>query len=162
MIQAVRLEAALYKDPEIAAFLKMTPAGLAQMKMDPEYDIMRMQVASGVASSAEEELLKDQEYKYEQLRNLVPQALTNLFDLARSQNEHIKLKATSEILDREGTIAKVSRIGFAMPEQGGVATTIDNEIASNLTNLLKIEAERHRKSQETAAKIMDSGSQTVQ
>ena len=107
--QACRLEAALYKDAEIAEFLGLTQAGLAQLKMDPEYNEFRMQMRSGVVSRAEQELLKDQEYKYEKIRNLVPQALQNLYELAKSGNEHVKLRATTEILDREGTMAKVTR-----------------------------------------------------
>ena len=137
MIRAVRLEAALYKDPEIAAFLNLTPAGLAQMKGDPEYDALRMQVMSGVVTDAEKELLKDTEYKHEMLREMVPTALRNLFDLANSNNDNIKLKATAEILDREGTMSKVSRIGLTTSNVDGVSTQIDDDTAISLVNALQ-------------------------
>ena len=125
MIQAVRLEAMLYKDAEIALFLKMSPAGLAQLKMDPDYIALRTQVQTGVVCEAEKALLTDTEYKHELIRDMVPQALQGLYDCARSANEHVKLKAAAEILDREGTMAKVSRIGLATSEQGGFGTSID-------------------------------------
>jgi hypothetical protein len=148
MIRAVRLEAALYKDAEIAAFLKMSPMGLAQLKMDPDYIALRIQIQSGVVSDAEKELLKDTEYKYEMLRDMVPLALQGLYDAARSTNMHVKLKAAAEILDREGTMAKVSRIGLASQEQGGAGTSIDDEIAANLLDIKKIQEERAKKEQE--------------
>ena len=89
MLQAVQLEALFYKDAVIAEFLEMTPAGLAQLKLDPEYIRLRMQKETGVATEAEENYLKEQEYKHDRVRAMVPQALQNLYDLARSQNEHI-------------------------------------------------------------------------
>jgi len=142
MARAAQLEAALYKDSEIAEFLNLSLAGLATLKQDPEYGRIRIAVRTGVVTDAEEELIQDQKYKYERLRNMVPLALQGLFDAARSSNEHVKVKACSEILDREGTLAKVSRIGLATDEQGGVGTVIDDEIAQNLLEIKKIQAER--------------------
>lgn len=162
MQRAINLEKALYKDAEIAVFLGITPAGLAQMKADPEYVLLRMQAMSGVITEAEELYLKEAEYKHDQLRALVPQALQNLFDLARSQNEHVKLKATSEILDREGTLAKVSRIGLATADQGGAGTVIDDEIANNLLNIQKIQTERAAQSAKAAETIAKNESTTIQ
>jgi hypothetical protein len=148
MLQAVQLEAQLYKDAEIAEFLKMTPAGLAVLKQDPDYVALRVQVRTGVTSEAEKQFLKDLEYKHDRLRDMVPLALQGLYDAARSKNEHVKLKAAAEILDREGTMAKVSRIGLASEEQGGVGTTIDNEVAAQLLEIRKIQLERAAKDAE--------------
>ena len=162
MIRAVRLEAGLYKDNVIAALLNMTPAGLAVLKQDPEYSEVRLQVLTGVVSDAEKTLLEDTRYKHEQLRELIPQAFQNLYDLARSQNEHIKLKASTEILDREGTMSKVSRIGLAMPDQGGAGTTIDDEVATNLLRISHLQAERAKKDAENAGTEPSKGSTTIQ
>jgi hypothetical protein len=145
MLQAVQLEAQLYKDAEIAAFLDMTPGGLAQLKLDPEYVRLRTQVRTGVTTETEKQFLKDLEYKHDRLRDMVPLALQGLYDAARSKNEHVKLKAAAEILDREGTMAKVSRIGLATEEQGGVGTSIDDEIATKMLEIRKLQAERAAK-----------------
>jgi len=165
MLRAARLEAALYKDPEIAAFLNLSLAGLAQMKADPEYAAIRMQVLTGVVSDAEKELIRDTEYKHELLRDLVPAALRNLFDLANSQNESIKLKATAEILDREGTMAKVSRIGLATADQGGIGNSIDDETAANLVtalNNLKNQRVQEEEDGISSTKGQTAGSTTIQ
>lgn len=162
MEQAARLEGQLYKDAEIAQFLDMTVAGLAQLKADPEYAIVRMEVLTGVVSTVQEEMIASMEYKHERMRAMIPQALQNLYDLARSSNENVKLKATAEILDREGTMAKVSRIGLATQDQGGVGTVIDDEIASNLLGIQKIQAERAEKSAKEAKTVAEAGSTTIQ
>jgi len=162
MIHAARLEAQLYRDSEIAIFLKMTPAGLAQLKMDPDYQAIRTQVATGVISEAEQALINDTEYKHQLIRDMVPAALQGLYDCARSANEHIKLKAAAEILDREGTMAKVSRIGLATGEQGGFGTSIDDEIATNLLDIKKIQEERAKKGSEISLETPTGGSTTVQ
>jgi len=162
MEQAARLEGQLYKDAEIAQFLDMTVAGLAQLKADPEYAIVRMEVLTGVVSTVQEEMIASMEYKHERMRAMIPQALQNLYDLARSSNENVKLKATAEILDREGTMAKVSRIGLATQDQGGVGTVLDDEIASNLLGIQKIQAERAEKSAKEAKTVAEAGSTTIQ
>jgi hypothetical protein len=107
-------------------------------------------------------MIASMEYKHERMRAMIPQALQNLYDLARSSNENVKLKATAEILDREGTMAKVSRIGLATQDQGGVGTVIDDEIASNLLGIQKIQAERAEKSAKEAKTVAETGSTTIQ
>jgi hypothetical protein len=96
------------------------------------------QIVTGILSHVDEELAEDINAQRLSLKRLVPVALQNLADLAlQNSNPGIKLKATQEILDREGNHARVTRVGLPSIEQGGIASHIDNEVANKLIEALQ-------------------------
>jgi hypothetical protein len=65
---------------------------------------------------------------------MVPMALQKLKELVLSSNQQIALKASADVLDREGTHAKVSRSAIDIKEQVNLTTT--NIIAQNIRDVL--------------------------
>jgi accessory colonization factor AcfC len=110
MERIARLEVAGYKDEEIAATVGITKTYVSMLRRTPEYIGVRVEVASGVLSEADRVLLQDQEATYEQLKQLVPSAMLTIKNtLHNSRNPKLQFDAAKEILDREGTFAKISK-----------------------------------------------------
>ena len=154
MEHCARLENLLWKDADIAAHLNMSPAGLAQLKGDPEYPAVRNRIKTGVISQLDEELKDDFNYQREKIRSMMPVALDGLLELAmQTKNERVRLGACAEIMDRDGRLAKVSRIGLPTEDQGGVGSSIDDETADALIQALKIS--KATSAESTQSKISD-------
>jgi len=69
---------------------------------------------------------------------MIPVALDGLMELAQQRkNERVRLAACSEIMDRDGRLAKVQRIGLPTEDQGGIGASIDDETADALVSALK-------------------------
>lgn len=149
--KAVRLEACLYTDAEIAQHLNLTPAGLAQVKLDPDYDSVRRRIRDGIASETDNIISREGDYVRDRIREMVPAALDSLYKAAISNNEHIRLRAATQILNRDGRVAEVSRIGLPTEDQGGAGTKIDDDIAAALTGIMKLQKEREEKEQQIDA-----------
>jgi hypothetical protein len=163
MEYVARMEAKMLPDQTIADSLGMSYAGLAQLKQDPDYNAVRARVKNTAIGAFDVDLIDDIKYQHEQLRAMVPQALQNLFKLAtESKNEKTIMAASTEILDREGHLAKVSRIGLATDQQGSVANQKDDEIANSLLNIRKIQEERAKKDDAKDLAAADTVSTTIQ
>lgn len=137
MEKAARLESLGWKDAEIARQIGLTPAGLAMVKQDVDYPSVRDRIKTGVISQLDEQLKDDMDYQRERIRGMMPVALDGLYESAiQTKNERIRLAACAEILDRDGRLAKVSRVGLPTEDQGGVGI-IDDETADALATALK-------------------------
>jgi len=137
MERAVRLEALGKTDAEIAFHLSMSQAGLAQLKRDPQYSQIRTRVATGVISEADSELSNDLKLQRQRVRDLVPLALDALYDAVTCTDRKIKLSAASQILNRDGRLAEVSRIGLPTEDQGGAGNITDHQTAADLVAALE-------------------------
>jgi len=125
------------KQAEVAKHIGVSPVTLSQWQTDPSWMDLHNQIVTGVLSHVDEDLAEDLTAQRLTLKRMIPLALQNLADLAlQSSNPAIKLKATQEILDREGNHAKVTRMGLATDSQGGVANHLDNEVALKLAEAL--------------------------
>lgn len=166
MEKAARLEALLYTDAEIAQHLNLTPAGLAQVKLDPDYESVRRRLKDGIASETDNIIAREGEYVRDRIRDMVPAALDSLYRAAISNNEHIRLRAATQILNRDGRVAEVSRIGLPTEDQGGAGTKIDDDIASALISVAKLQRDREEKERqieaENAFKNSNEGSSSIQ
>lgn len=137
MEKAARMEGQGLPDPDIAQHLGLTYAGLAQLKQDPDYGDVRRRILTGVCSHLDTELADDINYHKQRIKEMLPAALDGLYELAIQDNDkRLKLSACESILDREGKLAKVSRIGLPTEAQGGVGTPIDDDVANQLVNVL--------------------------
>jgi hypothetical protein len=137
MEKAARLEALGWRDAEIARQLGISPAGLAMVKQDPDYPSVRDRIKTGVCSELDEVMKDDANYVRERLRGMIPQALDGLFENAiQTKDARIRQAACTEILDRDGRLAKVQRIGLPTEDQGGVGM-VDAETADALAAALQ-------------------------
>lgn len=140
MEMVVRLESSPqgYTGVQIAQMVGMTPAGLAILKMDPEYAAVRARMLSKAITELDLAFSQDIRSQRDKLRMMVPVALDNLLSALDSKDERIKMEATKQVLNRDGRMAEVSRIGLPTDEQGvGAVTQVDNEIADALANALQ-------------------------
>jgi len=99
----------LYADKDIAKHLGMTPVYLTQLKTTKEFHAASIAVMSGVLSQENDAALASVEARREELEDMVPVALLRLRNMVLSRNENIAMKAVTEILDRDGNLAKVSK-----------------------------------------------------
>lgn len=108
--RAVALQVSgLFTDAQIAAQIGICSVAYTTIKQTPEFKQRMIAATSGVIAQNDLAIKTDREYQAEYIREMVPTALTRLANLMLSKNEPVALKATMEVLDRDGTHAKVSR-----------------------------------------------------
>jgi hypothetical protein len=150
---AIRYELAFpaCTDQDIADHLGLTTGQIHNWRSGPtkdEYIALKNQLISGIISKVDSDVEDKLDFYKEQLDDMVPLALQNLYDLAlQKTNSQLRLKASQDILDRQGHLAKVSRIGLPTVQQGGVADAKDNEVAAQL--LEGLVTARAKRKQET-------------
>lgn len=126
------------KQSEVAKHIGVTTVTLSQWQADPDWQDLHNQIVTGILSHVDEDLAEDVTQQRLTLKRLLPVALQNLAAFAtQDSNPQLKFKATQEILDREGNHARVTRMGLPTEQQGGVAGSIDNEVASKLIEALQ-------------------------
>lgn len=110
MERMARFELAGYTDVEIAMCIGVTRQYVSVLRSTPEYISRRMQLATGVISSVTGNMEDDIQASTDQLKQMVPGALLALRNAMLDQsNPKLRFEAAKEILDREGTLAKVSK-----------------------------------------------------
>jgi hypothetical protein len=101
MEKIARLELSNFTEDEIAFSQGITKIRVNQIKRTPEYIAIRMQVASGLVSEANNHAI---------LREMVPEALLAVRDaILDKNNPALRLRAAQDLLDRDGELAKISR-----------------------------------------------------
>jgi hypothetical protein len=125
------------KQSEVAKHIGVSPVTLSTWMASPDWQDLHNQIVTGVLSHIDEGLVEDIAEQRLTLKRLLPVALQNLASFAlQDSNPQLKFKATQEILDREGNHARVTRVGLPSAEQGGVASHLDNEAATQLLQAL--------------------------
>jgi hypothetical protein len=89
---------------------------------------------TGIIEQDSEAVRLDTEYQQQELKAMVPVGLQKLKELMLSGNPHIALRATQDVLDREGTHAKVSRSAIDLKEQ--VNLNVVNQVAQSIRDVL--------------------------
>jgi hypothetical protein len=124
------------KDQDIAAHIGMSSTSYSLLKKTKIYQQIKNQFITGILSVADEEIIDNLPLQRRILSQAVPAALENLVALATQRiDKAMQFKASTEILDRHGVFAKVSRIGLPTMDQG-IGTLQDQEVASELINAL--------------------------
>ena len=120
---------------QIANQIGLTQSGLAQLKRTKAYQAKMLELATGVLSSYDEHIRQDIQNAHEELKTMVPMALMTLRSAVLSKNEKIRLDAAREILDREGTLSKVSRTSVSLNKIPDMTT--EAELSKDLVALLQ-------------------------
>jgi len=112
----VRLTAAGYTDDEIAIALRIHKAYVSMLRRTPEYIAIRTEVHTGIISEEDRFLREDLANMRAELREMVPAALIAIRDtIYDKSNPKLRFEAAKEIMDREGSIIKVSKTEVKLP-----------------------------------------------
>lgn len=99
-----------YSDAEIAVVMGITIQYVSMLRRTPEFMSITTALSTGVISDLDAITKQDLETKQEELRALLPDAMLALRDtLYDKSNPRLRLEAAKQIMDREGTLAVVSK-----------------------------------------------------
>lgn len=122
-------------DKDIAAHIGITQAAFSVLKSTKQFKAAMIELSTGIISQETQAVARHHEYQREEIADMVPLALQNLRNMALSKKPEIALKASLEILDRDGKHSKVSRTSVTLEQHVDLSTT--NNIAANILNILK-------------------------
>lgn len=125
---------AMYSNEQIANHLNCTPQTIVLIKQLPEFHAKMIEVTSGITSMYDQDLRQDTENARAELESMLPSAMMVIRNALLSKNENIRTKAAFEVLDREGTMAKVSKSSVTLNPNVDLKT--DPNVASNIMQLL--------------------------
>lgn len=140
----VRLELAnpLMSSSDVAALAGIKIGRFTMMKRLPLYQQIHNQYMSGIVTRLDSQVDRNFKLGQETLKFAVPLALQGLVAQAlHAKDERVKNKAMNDLLDREGSFAKVSRTSLTVTEATASATDKDNETAAQLLDALKKQKE---------------------
>lgn len=146
-------------DAQIAEHIGISYPSYIRLKNLKLYRRVRTQYMTGIVAPLDTEIQNTYSFQRKILESGVPTALENLVALAAQKvDKKLQFEASKELLDRHGMHAKVSRQGLALPEQGGVASVEDNEIAAALLkNLNKAKkAQEVEKEKENEVSVIEA------
>lgn len=123
-----------YTNEQIGNMLHCTAQTIVLIKQTPQFHAKMLEVVSGVTSDWDLDLRMDQENSRQELKSMVPSALMEIRNALLSNNPNTRLKAATEIMDREGTHAKVSKTSVSVTQAPNMES--DPHVVSNLMQLL--------------------------
>jgi hypothetical protein len=133
-IARLSIDPAGYSNEQIANFLGCDKQTVVLIRQLPEYHAKMLEVSSGVTSAWDIDVRTDYQAMRDEMRANVPSAMMVIRNSLFSKNPNIALKAAMEVMDREGTLAKVSKTSVAVSTVPHMA--LDASVASNLMALL--------------------------
>ena len=166
-----RLESTgLYSNDQIAQFLGVHVQTLIYMKARPEYQRMRISFATGVLDAVDKDTRLSMDNQIAELKDMVPTALRTLRDTlirgnasdASLAERKLALEASRDVMDREGTFAKVSRAEVKVSKE--VDLEREREVQNDLLAMLGA-ADAAKKANDTSildAFVNSTGSREVQ
>lgn len=124
-----------YSNEQIANMLNCDKQTIVLIRQTPEYHAKMIEIASGVVSQYDAQLRENVDNMRDELRTMIPSSMMVIRNaLSGRYGSNIQFKAATEVLDREGTNAKVSKSTVAHEVQ--VPLGVDPSIAANLMQLL--------------------------
>ncbi len=114
----------------------MTLAGLQFIKRMPEYQAKRLELMTGVIADKDRDMRESHEMLSAELKALVPQALgvyretltKGMRDTASPAERRLALHASQDVMDREGTLAKIGRTAVTHE----VVPVLSDDVATDL------------------------------
>jgi hypothetical protein len=123
-----------YSNEQIGNHLNCTAQTVVYIKQLPEFHAKMIEVMSGITSAYDQDLRTDTDNARDELKSMVPSAMMQIRNSLLSKNEHIRIKAAFEVLDREGTMAKVSKSSVSLVPNPDLK--LDPSVQSNIMALL--------------------------
>lgn len=108
---------------------------LIYLKQTPEFKAKMVEYQTGIVSQHNIDIREDVEFQKAELDGMVPMALMKLRELALSSNQAIALKASQDILQRQGDHAIVSRSKIDIREQ--IDLTATNKVSESILDVLR-------------------------
>lgn len=134
-IARLSLDPAGYSNEQIANHLGCDKQTVVLIRQLPEYHAKMLELASGVLSHHDAELRMDIDNARSELRSMIPSSMMVIRDaLLNRKNPNLQFKAALEVMDREGSMAKVSKSSVTVETKPNMA--VDPTVASNLMQLL--------------------------
>jgi hypothetical protein len=124
----------IFSNEQIAAFIGIHPQTLVYLKQTPEFKSRMISLQTGIIEQHDLSVRSDEDFQAQELKGMVPMALQKLKELLLSGNQHVALKATQDILDREGTHAKVSRTAIDIKDNTDI--NILDAVAKSIQDVL--------------------------
>lgn len=124
----------IFSNDQIAMHIGVHPQTLIYLKQTPEFKARMIALQTGIVEQHDIAIREDEEYQRQELKSMVPLALMKMRELAMSSNQQVAYRASQDILDREGTHAKVSRTAIDVKEQ--VNLNVVNQVASSIMDIL--------------------------
>ena len=134
-IARLSLDPAGYSNEQIANHLGCDKQTIVYIRQLPAYHAKMLELSSGILSAHDAELRQDVDNMRSELRSMVPSSMMVIRDaLLNKRNPQLQFKAAIEIMDREGTLAKVSKSSVTVETKPNMQ--VDPTVAANLMDLL--------------------------
>lgn len=128
------LDPACYSNAQIANVMGCTEQTIVLIRQLPAYHAKVLELLTGLTSEHDRELRQDTDAMKDELKSMMPSSMMVIRNALLSKNENIRIKAAFEVMDREGTLAKVSKSSVAVEVKP--AMQVDPRVAGNLIALL--------------------------
>lgn len=125
---------AIFSNEQIANHLGVHVQTIISIKATAEYQAKMMELVTGVMQTLDTDLETMKQQSMEELAAMLPTALFQLRSCLLSNNPNIKMKAIETVLDREGTLAKISK--STVKHEVGVDLAKTNATAIDIMALL--------------------------
>jgi hypothetical protein len=134
-IARLSLDPVGYTIAQIANHLGIATHTVAMIRQMPAYHAKMLELSSGILSIHDADLRQDIDSMRAELKSMVPSAIMVIRDaVLNKKNPALQFKAAQEIMDREGTLAKVSKSSVQVEQKPN--TNVDPTIMGNLMSLL--------------------------
>lgn len=137
MMIAARLEMANLgmTDDAIAMHLGVRVAVFRRLKKVKIYQQIKSQILTGILAPLDDDINNNYNVNRRRLASAVPTALENLIALASQKvDKALMLKASQDLLDREGSFGKVSRQNVTINDKPAASTPEDDAVAGEILN----------------------------
>jgi hypothetical protein len=126
--------AGTFTNAQIANAMGIHVQTIIEIRRTPEFHSKMIELSTGVISEHDKDLREIEENQIAELSSMLPSALLVLRNSLLSTNPTIALRAATEIMDRDGKLAKVSKVNVHHDESPNLDNV--NTISSNIMALL--------------------------
>lgn len=123
-----------YSNEQIANMLSCDKQTIVLIRQTPEYHAKMIEISSGVVSQYDAQLRENVNNMRDELRTMVPSSMMVIRNaLSGRYGSNLQFKAATEVLNREGTNAPVSK--STVTHEVKPAVGVDPTVAANLMAL---------------------------